>query len=220
MVSKRRQLLVFGSLLLAGAAVTAILRGHPGVAFVISTLGAAIGGVLAMRLKERIPRRIAFIVAAATFALAMIAGVGALLAPQRTSTNARRALELARLADLPDSAVAVQADGTSSMFSAGFFLRFEAAPEDIERFLADSPGLEGIAPELFTADHMYLPYRSDRSISEQHTYFHTGALPSWFDPTIRGRGRRFVIPQDTAAYHGEVIIDDEAHRVFVRGDRS
>ena len=48
-----------------------------------------------------------------------------------------------------------------------------------------------------------------------HKYFYpTG--PSWYNPTIRISGRRYAIPWHDQGYHGEVIIDDVSHVVFIQ----
>ena len=126
--------------------------------------------------------------------------------PLSVNAKAQRALELARLADLPASATAIKADGTSNLFTMTYLLRFEASVEDIEQFLAGSPGLHDLAPTDIASDPFIGGYSDSRY--------------PWFDPPVDGPGRYFAIPQDSDACHGELWIDDETHTVFVVASRS
>lgn len=152
--------------------------------------------------------------------LLMIGAVVVMMWPVSEGETARRALDLARLADLPKAASSVKADGTSNMFSMTYLLRFQAPAAEIEAFITQSPGLSGIAPEIFTPEHMCLPYPQGGEADMRHHHFRIDARYPWFDPTIRDRGRRYVIPQDADACWGEVIVDDETNTVFVQSHRS
>lgn len=152
-------------------------------------------------------------VAAVVVGVVLVARVG-------ENEKGRRALGLARLADWPEGATEVRADGTRNAFSMTYLLRFSAPPEAIEAWIRQSPGLKGVSPEQFTPQRMLLPYPADGETSTEHRYFHPDPRYPWFDPTIRNRGRRYTIPQDRNACGGEVIIDDEAQTVFVRSSRS
>jgi hypothetical protein len=153
-------------------------------------------------------------------ALAAVVGLGLAIVLVVGDLGIRRALRMGRLANLPRSASQIQAGGSSSRYAATLYLRFVATPEDIERFIADSSGLKGVLPEQFGPEHMYLPYRMHASLGSQadrHAYFaELDPRYPWFDPTIRGRGRRYVIPPDDRGQRGEVVIDDERHVVFIK----
>ncbi len=132
-----------------------------------------------------------------------------------------RALDLGRLAALPPSASGVHADGTSNLFSMTYLLRFDAPADEIAAFVAQSPGLRGVAPEQFTAGHMMLQRPAGGGVpADGHRRFRLDPRYPWFDPTVRLRGRRYEIPQDANARWGEVIIDDERNTVFVQTHRS
>jgi len=133
--------------------------------------------------------------------------------------NLRVTLRLGRLADLPTGAHDVRIDGSSSLFSSCYYLRFQAPADAIEAFVAASPGLRGLVAEQFTPAHMYLPSENSSTgiRRDGHRYFHypdASGCP-WFDPTIRVKGRRFEIPQDANANYGEVIINDETQTVYI-----
>lgn len=143
-------------------------RSHPRRTWLIRLLVSGFGGVV----------------------LVMIGALVVIMWPVSESEKARRALDLARLADLPKSASSVKADGTSNMFSMTYLLRFQARPAEIEAFIKQSPGLNGITPEIFTPEHMCLPYPQDGEADMRHHHFRIDARYPWFNPTIRNRGRR------------------------------
>jgi hypothetical protein len=125
------------------------------------------------------------------------------------------------LAPLPPSATEMRTYGWSSGFSSGRYVRFQAEPREIEAFLAASPGLKGRKPERFSSKHMYLPYPKDRARTEEeleasarHDYFSLHG-PEWYNPSIRVKGRQYDIPWHGEGYHGEVVVDDEQHIVFI-----
>jgi hypothetical protein len=143
-----------------------------------------------------------------------------LMLPLSAGQKAHRALDLARLADLPKGASGVKADGTSNMFSMTYLLRFQAPAAEIEAFIRQSPGLQGLAVEQPTPEHMSVQHSQGGMSLGGHHRFHIDSRYPWFDPTVRNRGRRYEIPQDADARWGEVIIDDETSTVFVQGHRS
>lgn len=117
--------------------------------------------------------------------LLIIGAIVVILLPGSERAQTRRALDLARLADLPNSASSVKADGTSNILSRTSLLRFQASADEIEVFISSSSGLRGVSPEYFTPDHMSLPYPQGGEASLQHHYFSFDARYPWFDPTIR-----------------------------------
>lgn len=160
--------------------------------------------------------------------LLLCAAVVVVAWPTSKAEKIRRALDLVRLADLPASATAVEADGTSNAFSMTYMVRFQAPADDIEAFLGHLAGLRKITPEQLTPEHMCLPYAErggvagpgDADVDRPHyRYSFDGRYP-WFKPTVRGRGRVYKIPQDARARYGEVIVDDETGTVFIKAHRS
>jgi hypothetical protein len=90
----------------------------------------------------------------------------------------------------------------NTIFAASDYLCFEAEPNDIEKFIANSPELEG--PTYETS--------SD--------WFHD--KPSWFHPERIDRIYKFDKKEDYSQgkiehvdWHGELIIDDDKHIVYV-----
>lgn len=104
-----------------------------------------------------------------------------------------------RLAALPESARNVRVHIYRVFLSAEDFLRFEADPNDIERFLTDSPGLKGIRP--------------DRSWRTRTTSYYNSRAPSWYDEPIQGRVRRYDL--DMPGNIAELIVDDNRHAAYV-----
>jgi hypothetical protein len=133
-------------------------------------------------------------------------------------------LEDGRLAQLPDSAFGVKAEGWSGMFTGEDYMMFKAEPEDIEKFITESPSLKEVEPELFSAEKQYMPYpekddfESDEEFLEhqKHSYYHLGDyLPQWYRPMIRNKGRRYEIPAKDSHNWGSVIINDETGTVYI-----
>lgn len=131
-------------------------------------------------------------------------------------SDLKTTLRLGRLASLPPSATDLRIDGTSNLFSSTYHIRFQANAEDIEKFIRNSPGLNGVLPTRFDANHQHLPYsKDDEARSVEHEYFGIDERYPWFNPIIKTRGRKYEIPQDHDANYGEVIVDDETNVVFI-----
>jgi hypothetical protein len=125
-------------------------------------------------------------------------------------------LKLGRLAAIPESATDLRIDGTSNLFSSTYHIRFRASAEDIDEFIRNSPGLNGVLPTRFDANHQHLPFFKDDEIrNAEHEYFGIDERYPWFNPIIKTRGRKYKIPQDHDANYGEVIINDETNVVYI-----
>ncbi len=155
-------------------------------------------------------------------------------------------LRRAQLAELPGSANGV----TVYMFisficSAKCYLCFAAEPNEIERFLANSPSLKDLTCQTYSKRRMRLAssdhhlafrhsessgheysyprpesggqgYSSPRLEDSGHEYFYpSGSPPAWYKEEIRGVGRRYEINPGASNWVGEVIVDDEQHVVYV-----
>ncbi len=155
-------------------------------------------------------------------------------------------LRRAQLAELPGSANGV----TVYMFisficSAKCYLCFAAEPNEIERFLANSPSLKDLRCQTYSKQRMRLAssdhrlafrhsessgheysyprpesggrgYSSPRLEDSGHEYFYpSGSPPAWYKEEIRGAGRRYEINPGASNWVGEVIVDDEQHVVYV-----
>jgi len=144
--------------------------------------------------------------------------------------RAPRVLDRAGLATLPESACDVRVHSWAFILSGEFVLRFAADPNDIERFLADSPSLEGVTCRTYSAERMRLPARSyddifadvfDNRRADKHEYFDPNlhVLPDWYQKSIHGPGRRYEISWYDGKYQGELIVDDKDHTVYVHVSR-
>lgn len=128
-------------------------------------------------------------------------------------------IQAGRLADLPKSATKVRAQGWSSIFSGEDYLMFQAAAEDINRWIAESSSIKNSIPETFDSNHMHLPYEPNRKYdTDQEYYFPMPSNPQWYDLTIKVNGRKYEIPGDpNKGGHnwGTVIINDQTNTVFI-----
>ncbi|MHC4103464.1 MAG: DUF4190 domain-containing protein [Planctomycetota bacterium] len=141
------------------------------------------------------------------------------------SVNIKRTLGAGRLADLPKTATDVKIDGWHSLFTGEDYIRFKAAPEDIEKFISDSPSIKEITPKVFTSEHMHLPQPDTRRFEseedwedfDKHEYYYGDGpyCPKWYDPTIKTKGRLYKIPSVKGHNSGTVIINDEANTVYI-----
>ncbi len=137
------------------------------------------------------------------------------------AVGARGFLEAAQLAPLPSSARGIKDYRWSSPMSGEHYLRFAADPNEIEQFIADSPILQGVEPERFSADRVRTKqpedyfdtwdYHEDGNVY----YIPDPMIPSWYKQEIKGPARRYHIKPPGYHYGGEVIIDDVEHVVYV-----
>ena len=131
---------------------------------------------------------------------------------------AQDVLRNGRLADLPPTASGVKTAGWAGIFTGEDFLMFRAAPEDIEKFVAESPSICNSKPEAFDSSHMHLPYPEDgEEQGRDHTYYRRHKwTPPWYAPTIREKGRTWTSPPHKHHNGGSVIVDDETHTVYIK----
>jgi len=133
-------------------------------------------------------------------------------------------LKAGRLAELPQSAKNIKAEGWNSIFTGEDYLMFCATPKDIEKFIAESPSIKDTEPEIFSLDKMYLPYYEPNDFTDdadwdayyKHKYFFTHkSQPEWYKIEIRLKGRRYEIPSFEHHNWGSVIINDETNTVYI-----
>jgi hypothetical protein len=85
------------------------------------------------------------------------------------NSNLKTTLRLGRLAAIPESASDLRIDGTSNLFSSTYYIRFRASAEDIDEFIRNSPGLNGVLPTSFDANHQHLPiFKIDEIRNAEH----------------------------------------------------
>ena len=131
------------------------------------------------------------------------------------NSSLKTTLKLGRLAAIPESATDLKIDGTSNLFSSTYHIRFRASAEDIDEFIRNSPGLNGVLPTRFDANRQHLPFFKDDDWNAEHEYFAVDERYPWFNPIIKTRGRKYKIPQDHDANSGEVIMNDETNVVYI-----
>ncbi len=175
-------------------------------------------------------------------AVAVLTIIGVVATTWGTDSYLQQALAMGRLAQVPKSAWkqdfgAVKEEGKKTIY-----VRFAAPEADINEFIAGSPGLAGVTPQQLGPGQMYLPRAASQPAAGAATqralaatqaavaagtpaasepagnvvYYTPPEKYPWFDPMIRVRGRRYVIPKDHEGNHGEVIINDDAQVVFIR----
>jgi hypothetical protein len=135
--------------------------------------------------------------------------------------QARALLQYAGLAPLPPSATGIRVYSWSSPFSGEDFLRFTADPNDIERFLLESPALQGQEPRRFSAQQMRLKYPKDYLANSDDRqdgntyYFPRSTTPMWYKQEVRGSARKYIVRPPRYQFPGEVLVDDETSTVYV-----
>jgi hypothetical protein len=137
--------------------------------------------------------------------------------------RAPKVLSMAKLANLPVSAHNVRVYTPRFLFTGRDYLSFEAVPEDIERFLADSPGLKGLTCHIYSKEKMRLEALNiSRTLNfskndDIHEYFDPDrSAPAWYNQEIRGIGRYYNLSERQSGWVGELIVDDEQHIVYAR----
>jgi hypothetical protein len=136
------------------------------------------------------------------------------------SVRAPWVLQRAQLAPLPASAHDLAVHIFSHMFGSKLSLRFAAEPNDIERFIEDSPSLREARCRTYSKNRMRLARPGADGGIRQAGYDHDYFLPRidaprWYKEEIRGAGRRYEIKAWGGDWWGELIVDDERHVVYV-----
>jgi hypothetical protein len=137
------------------------------------------------------------------------------------AVRARAMLARADLAALPESATALRIYEWSSPFSGEEFLRFAAEPNDIERFLDESPILRGKTSRRYKIEPVPWLVPEETALGEQDEEADPRLLlphpngPKWYRPGLDHPARRYEIQPEGYHYPGEVIVDDEQNVVYV-----
>lgn len=155
------------------------------------------------------------------FVLPALLGGTAVLYGSLPQVRAAGLLWQADLAPLPPSATVVRVYSWSFLFAGEDLLCFTASPADIERFLTESPALQGQEPTRFSARKMRLPYPTKEYLetrdpaTDANEYFSPRHRPSWYKQEIRGPARKYLVQPPDYQFPGEVLIDDETNTVYV-----
>ena len=129
----------------------------------------------------------------------------------------RQVISDGRLAEIPESAQNLKVYTWSSLFSGEGFICFEAGPEEIQKFINDSPGLKGIVPKIYSEDKMHIPYPLNYDGNSTHDYFTPdSSAPKWYKEQLRNKGRIYEIPPEEGHNSGTVIIDDSTNTVYIK----
>ena len=121
----------------------------------------------------------------------------------------------AGLAPLPSGASDVRVVENSTLTWTGYYLRFVATPQQINAFIALSPGLRGKSAEIFSPAHQYLPApdrkldMSDPKVAANSYFFEA----PWFDRAVRQSGRRYIVSWQ--GNFGELVVNDANHTVYI-----
>ncbi len=130
-------------------------------------------------------------------------------------------LVMAELAPLPESATGIRFYSWSSPFSGEDFLRFTADGNDIERFLAESPALQGQEPTRYSTQKMRLKFGDEPEVNPNYPVDRTEyvsprrSAPSWYKQEIRGPARKYHVQPPRYQLPGEVLVDDETNTIYV-----
>jgi len=184
-----------------------------GLALVLTCVVAFVTGIGAY--KAAAMKKLIALVAGSV--IAGIAGGVFSLTNGSTAHVVEATLAEARLANLPKSAKDVHVHMWENEFSSFGLMRFSAPQKDIEAFVAGSPGLASVAPEIFSPAHRYLSWTGALAVNSSDEYFiDRSSMKVWFDPTVKDKGRKYELRKDvTGGYTGYVVIDDEKNTVYI-----
>ena len=128
----------------------------------------------------------------------------------------------ADLAPLPPSATEMKVNLWFTPMSGEGHLRFNAAPDDIEHFLAASPILRDVeyAKDSENQITLFYPRNERRSLSPEDIRYRISRdlkrAPAWFIKELTGAMMGYYIDPSGSQISGTVIVDQEHNLVFVR----
>ena len=116
------------------------------------------------------------------------------------------ARDWAGLAPFPHSAHNLQVFRNDTLTWTAYCVKFSAAPQEINAFLARSPGLKAKPGEVFSPKHQYTDaHFSDRDIFKRSA--------PWFNRTITLHGRRYTT--EWQGNYGDIVINDITNTVYI-----
>ncbi len=146
----------------------------------------------------------------------VLIGIGAIYLTL-PKVRANRILITGDLAPLPESSTGIKIYTWYTPFSGQEFLRFDAAPEDIEDFLQNSPIIQSAEVQEYSKNRMRLDHSRCRDSGPDHEYFNLYATtPPWYRAEITTRATRYYLPIPSHNTSGEVIVYKEQKLVFVK----
>jgi hypothetical protein len=131
------------------------------------------------------------------------------------TVNVQRLLADAKLAPLPPSATNVAYHQWGKFFSHETFARFELNQMDLNAFMSNSPALRNLRPRMYNSNSnhlLYPPIGENIESSEHDHFFERPGTPPWFDMSVRGKGRKYVLDWGPGMW---VVIDEEKPTVWL-----
>ncbi len=161
---------------------------------------------------NRVKRRVYLAAASFTLLLALSIMAGCWASDR---AEVERLLAEAALSPLPPSATNVAYFQWNGLFTGETYAKFELSATDMRMFISNSPALRGIKLKTYDANHHHMPYPASTSdISLENDYFpQHPKFPSWYDMTIRGNGRKYILPWGPDMW---VLFDEDRHIVWIR----
>ena len=125
-------------------------------------------------------------------------------------------LAKAKLSPLPPSATNVYYYQWNGIFTGETYARFELSPSDLRAFVSNSPSLRLFKPKTtYHTNYQHAPFPSSDSQwdLEHYDYFRQHPKsPSWYDLTIRGNGKKYVIDWGPDMM---ILIDEDRNIVWL-----
>ena len=125
-------------------------------------------------------------------------------------------LAKAKLSPLPPSATNVAYYQWSGLFTGETYAKFELSPSDLHAFVSNSRGLQDIKPKkVYDANYQHAPFPAagaDWDVEHYDYFYRHPKFPSWYDWTIRGKGRKYVIDWGPDMM---ILIDEDRHIVWL-----
>lgn len=130
-------------------------------------------------------------------------------------TKVEKLLAEAKLSPLPKSASNIAYYQWNGLFTGETYAKFDLDAGDMSLFISNSPAVTNLKPTLFETNRHHIPYPASSGFpSLDHEYYQLDAkFPDWFDISIRGRGRRYVLPWGP---NMDVSMDEERRVVLLR----
>ena len=126
-------------------------------------------------------------------------------------------LAQAKLSPLPPSATNVGYYQWNGLFTGETYAKFEMSAADLRSFISNSPCLQIAQPEKVydtNYQHVTFPPNDQQWDVEHYDYFYRNTkAPAWYDPTVRGKGRKYVIHWGP---YMEVLLNEERNIVWLR----
>ena len=124
-------------------------------------------------------------------------------------------LSWAKLGSLPASAKNISYHSWSGLGTGEEYAKFQLSTEDLQTFIARASALSDWKSDIFDPSHQLRPHSesNDQDLnSMNHEYMLHDHFPSWFDMTIRNKGRRFTHTWGSLAW---IVINEENNTVYL-----